>query len=440
MSDITANEKMKALTDMLEQGTKDVFESERYKEYLGVMAKFHRYSSRNSLLILLQNPDASHVAGFGAWKSMGRSVNKGEKGIQILAPAPYQKRVEVTRDENGKLLPEPQTKEVTVTAFRPAYVFDVSQTKGKELPRLVEQLMGSVPEHDKMMRCLREVSPCPIQFEGSMRGKANGYYEPTKNYIAIRMGISEEQTIKTMIHEIAHAKLGHGNNPTMDRRTEEVQAESVAYVVCQHFGIDSSQYSFGYIAGWSKDKELPQLQSSLEVIQKTARGVIDCVDERITALRHEQEKNIAQEQTVPVKVQEQAKDVGYKTFYSGADGQDREAHDFQKETGWNMAWGTDSSGLNGDTWIVYRSVEDLPRQLKSIVPKLEHEQIQERSSEVQPAPEKMQEAVKEPKQVKRPQKPPIAERLDAAKKECSVREAAASTQEHAHKRQKNMER
>lgn len=154
MSRFADNDKMKELTDRLEAGTKAVFESERYKEYLGVMAKFHRYSSRNALLILLQKPDASYVAGFGAWKSMERSVNKGEKGIQILAPTPYKKTVEITRGEDGELLPEPQKKEITVKAFSPAYVFDVSQTNGKELPRLVTQLMGTVPGNDELMLAL----------------------------------------------------------------------------------------------------------------------------------------------------------------------------------------------------------------------------------------------------------------------------------------------
>lgn len=435
MSAFAVDDKMKALTDMLETGTKAVFESERYKEYLGVMAKFHRYSSRNSMLILLQKPEASYVAGFGAWKSMERSVNKGEKGIQILAPAPYQKTVEVTCDEGGKLLPEPQTKEVTVTAFRPAYVFDVLQTQGKELPRLVTQLMGTVPEHDELMSALFQASPCPVAFE-AMEGNTNGYYNFVEQRIAIREGLSEEQTIKTLVHEISHAKLGHGDKPNMDRQTGEVQAESVAYVVCQHLGIDSSQYSFGYIAGWSKDKELPQLHSSLEVIQKTAQDIIAGVDGQLLELQREKERGMAQKQAGMAVSAEPTRETGYRMFYGGNGGQDREAHAFQKETGWNMAWGSEDNGLNGDMWIAYRSLDDLPKRFRNLVPKLEHEKF----AEAPVAVEKTQEAVKEPKQAKKPKKLPISERLDAAKKECAARDAAAPTQEHTQKRQKNMER
>lgn len=418
--------KMEALTALLETGIKAIFESQRYKEYLGVVAKFHRYSARNTLLILLQKPDASYVAGFGAWKSMERSVNKGEKGIQILAPAPYKKTVEVTRGEDGELLQKPQRKAVTITAFRPAYVFDVSQTQGRELPRLVTQLMGTVAAHDELMWALCQASPCVVTFE-PMEGSKNGYYNFTDQRIALREGNSQEQTIKTLVHEIAHARLGHGSNPNTDRHTCEVQAESVAYIVCQHLGIDSAQYSFGYIAQWSKDKELPQLHASLEVIQKTAGEIIGRVDEVLLELQRGKEQSIGQK---PVAPEAAPKEDGYKMFYSGAGGQDKEAHAFQKETGWQMAWGSDGNGLNGDTWIVYRHIEDLPKQLQKIVPQLEHKKF----AEEQPAVEKA-EAVKEAKQQVKGKKLPISERLDAAKKECATRDAARAPQEHTQKKQ-----
>ncbi|MEG0852937.1 MAG: ArdC family protein, partial [Angelakisella sp.] len=269
------DERMAELTQKLEQGVKDVFSSDRYRDYLNTMSKFHRYSFRNSILIHLQKPDATYVAGFNAWKTMERSVSKGEKGIQILAPAPYKKTVMVTQDERGNPLPEPEEKEVTVTAFRPAYVFDVSQTQGKELPRLVTQLAGQVVDYDKLLHGLWEAAPCPVAFE-DIKSNANGYYQPEENRIAIKMGMSQEQTIKTTIHEIAHAKFEHGIET--DRQMAEVQAESVAYVVCQHFGIDSSQYSFGYVASWSQGKDSSILKDCLASIQTVAKDIIGDVE------------------------------------------------------------------------------------------------------------------------------------------------------------------
>jgi antirestriction protein ArdC len=294
-------EKMKALTDKLEQGVKDVYESDKYKNYLGVMSKFHFYSFRNSLLIMLQKPEATHVAGFNAWKTtFKRSVNKGEKGLQILAPAPYRFKVEIdcvdpiTRrpvlDNSGK----PVTEEVEMTkpAFRAVYVFDVSQTSGEPLPQLTTELTGSVAQYNAFFESLKSVSPFPMQFE-EIQGAAKGYCDPVNKIIAIKTGMSELQNIKTAIHEITHADLhaGLGNlslDERKDRRTKEVEAESVAFVVCSHFCIDTSDYSFTYVASWSSDKELNVLKSSLDTIQKHAAELIDRIDTRFQELLKEQ--------------------------------------------------------------------------------------------------------------------------------------------------------
>jgi hypothetical protein len=294
-------EKMKELTDKLEQGIKNVYESERYKTYLGVMSKFHFYSFRNSLLIMQQKPEATHVAGFNAWKTtFQRSVNKGEKGIQILAPAPYRVRVEMEKidritqkpvlDNSGK----PVTEEVEITkpSFRPVYVFDVSQTSGEPLPQLITELTGNVAQYNAFFQSLKGVSPFPMKFEEIQSG-AKGYCDPANKKIAIKAGMSELQNIKTAIHEITHADLhaGLGNlslDERKDRRTKEVEAESVAFVVCSHFCIDTSDYSFAYVASWSSDKELNVLKSSLDTIQKHAAELIDRIDTRFKELLKEQ--------------------------------------------------------------------------------------------------------------------------------------------------------
>ena len=294
-------EKMKELTDKLEQGVKDVYESERYKTYLGVMSKFHFYSFRNSLLIMLQKPEATHVAGFNAWKTtFKRSVDKGEKGLQILAPAPYRVKVEMEKinqitqkpvlDNSGK----PVTEEVEITkpAFRAVYVFDVSQTSGEPLPQLITELTGNVAQYKAFFESLKSVSPFPMQFKDIQSG-AKGYCDPANKKIAIKAGMSELQNIKTAIHEITHADLhaGLGNlslDERKDHRTKEVEAESVAFVVCSHYGIDTSDYSFAYVAGWSRDKDLNVLKSSLDTIQKQAAELIDRIDTRFKELLKEQ--------------------------------------------------------------------------------------------------------------------------------------------------------
>ena len=302
----TTIEKVKEITEKLEQGIKELFDSDRYKEYLTTMSKFHNYSFRNTMLILFQKPDASLIAGYGAWqKNFKRQVKKGERGIKILAPAPYKKTVEEKQfDKNGVPMKDKDgniivnTREITVPAFKVTTVFDVSQTAGEEIPMLAKQLMGSIDEYEKFFRILKEISPVPITLE-TIDGTANGYYHLEEKRIAIKDSLSEMQTIKTAIHEIAHAKL-HAlpdkdedsvtDDTRPDNRTREVQAESIAYTVCQHFGIDTSDYSFGYIAGWSSGKETEELKTSLEVIRNTATEFISAIEEKLQELTQDREK------------------------------------------------------------------------------------------------------------------------------------------------------
>ena len=299
-------EKLKEITDRLEQGIKELFDSERYKEYLRVMSKFHNYSFNNTLLIAMQKPDASLVAGFNAWKNnFKRNVMKGEKGIKILAPSPFKIKQEMEKIDpatqkpvigaDGK--PVTEEKEITIPAFKVVSVFDVSQTEGKEIPNLaVDMLTGDVERFKDVFAALEKTSPVPIGFE-KIEGGAHGYYHLEEKRIAIDEGMSELQTLKTVIHEIAHAKL-HDidlNAPVTeqtdrpDRRTREVQAESVAYAVCQHYGLDTSDYSFGYVAGWSSGRELDELKSSLETIRSAAAEIINSIDGYLKDLQQEQE-------------------------------------------------------------------------------------------------------------------------------------------------------
>ena len=299
----TQKEKIKEITDKLEQGIKDLFESDKYKEYLSVMSKFHSYSFRNTILILMQKPDASRVAGFAAWQDkFKRNVKKGEKGIKILAPAPYKKDIEESEfDKNGNPVlnadgsERTTTKTVTVPAFKVTTVFDISQTDGEELPEIVSPLTGTVEDYERFFKALKQISPVPIELEQIDSG-AYGYYHTTEKRIAVKNDLSEMQTIKTTIHEIAHAKLHalpeKGENDIIeddrpDNRTREVQAESVAYTVCRHFGIDASDYSFGYVAGWSSGKETEELKASLEVIRNAADEMITDISEKLNELERE---------------------------------------------------------------------------------------------------------------------------------------------------------
>ena len=299
-------EKLKEITDRLEQGIKELFDSERYKEYLRVMSKFHNYSFNNTLLIAMQKPDASLVAGFNAWKNnFKRNVMKGEKGIKILAPSPFKIKQEMEKIDpatqkpvigaDGK--PVTEEKEITIPAFKVVSVFDVSQTEGKEIPNLaVDMLTGDVERFKDVFAALEKTSPVPIGFE-KIEGGAHGYYHLEEKRIAIDEGMSELQTLKTAIHEIAHAKLHDidlnasvtEQTDRPDRRTREVQAESVAYAVCQHYGLDTSDYSFGYVAGWSSGRELDELKSSLETIRSAAAEIINSIDGYLKDLQQEQE-------------------------------------------------------------------------------------------------------------------------------------------------------
>ena len=303
-------EKLKEITDRLEQGITELFDSERYKEYLQVMSKFHNYSFNNTLLIAMQKPDASLIAGFNAWKNnFGRNVMRGEKGIRILAPSPYQIRQEVEKkdpqtgktvtDSNGK--PVTETKEIQIPAYKVVAVFDVSQTEGRELPSIsANELTGDVEQYEDFFAALEKTSPVPMGFE-KIEGTAHGYYHLEEKRIAIDEGMSQLQNLKTAIHEIAHAKL-HDidlNAPEQpdrpDRRTREVQAESIAYTVCQHYGLDTSDYSFGYVAGWSSGRELAELKISLETIRATAAEIINTIDGHFAKLQKEREATKAQE-------------------------------------------------------------------------------------------------------------------------------------------------
>ena len=305
-------EKLKEITDRLEQGITELFDSERYKEYLRVMSKFHNYSFNNTLLIAMQKPDASLIAGFSAWKNnFGRNVMKGQKGIKILAPSPFKikKELEKIDPQTGKAFigkdgkPVTEEKEITIPAFKVVSVFDVSQTEGKEIPDIaVNMLTGDVEHYKDVFAALEKTSPVPVGFE-KIEGGAHGYYHLEDKRIALDEGMSELQTLKTLIHEIAHAKLHDidlnapledlENRP--DRRTREVQAESIAYTVCQHYGLDTSDYSFGYVAGWSAGRDLAELKSSLETIRSTAAEIINSIDEHIAELQKEQAQDAPRE-------------------------------------------------------------------------------------------------------------------------------------------------
>ena len=372
-------QQVREITDRLEQGIKELFESERFKEYLRTMSKFYNYSFNNTLLIAMQKPEATLIAGYTAWqRNFDRHVMKGEKGIRILAPAPYKAKVEKEKidpktqkpmlDKDGK--PITETVEVMRPAFKVVSVFDVSQTEGKELPDIVvDELIGSVENYAAFFEALRQESPVPIAFE-DISGGAKGYYHLEDRRIAIQEGMSEVQTVKTAIHEIAHAKLHALDQPEVkpewkvvmvseggtrkelmtglaseqeaneaaekldwryvdenqfewrleveeddtpvqeakkDRHTKEVEAEAVAYTVCQRYGIETSDYSFGYIAGWSSDKETKELKGSLETIRRTAAEMIGSIDEKLKVLTAEQEKENDQKWDTAVALESDGK-------------------------------------------------------------------------------------------------------------------------------------
>ena len=307
MADVkTEKQKVKEITDKLEEGLKELFESEKYKRYLSTMSKFHNYSANNIQLIAMQRPDATLVAGYQAWqKNFGRHVNKGERAIRILAPAPYKIKEERDKldpdtgemifDENG--MPQKEEVEIKIPAFRVVSVFDIGQTDGKPLPELeVKELLNTVEGYEDFKQSVMNVAPVPIRFE-DIPGDSKGYFNPEEKRIAVQENMAESQTLKTMIHETAHSMLHDKevnrssglNIPVKDRNTKEVEAESIAFTVCQHFGIDTSDYSFGYIAGWSTGRDMKELKSSLDTIRKTASELITGIEGQLQELQRDRE-------------------------------------------------------------------------------------------------------------------------------------------------------
>ena len=305
----TEKQRVQELTDKLEQGLQDLFNSDSYCNYLRTMSKFHNYSFNNTLLIAMQKPDATLVAGYKAWqKNFERHVNKGEKAIRILAPAPYKIKEErdkidpVTQelllDKDGN--PQKEEVEITIPAFRAVSVFDVAQTDGKPIPELAaKELLSDVEGYQDMIRAVEAISPVPIELE-EIAGDSKGYYDREAKRIAVQENMSESQTLKTMIHEVVHSKLHskeveQDEQMKKDRNTKEVEAESIAYTVCQHFGVDTSDYSFGYIAGWSSGRDTKELRASMDTIRRTASELITGIEEQLQELQRNRE--VSQEQT-----------------------------------------------------------------------------------------------------------------------------------------------
>ena len=315
-------DRIKEITAGIEQGIKELFESDRYRKYLTTMSRFHKYSLNNVMLIHSQRPDATLVAGFNKWKnSFGRHVKKGEKGIQILAPTPYKIKVEKEKldpetklpmiDENGD--PVTEEKEVSIPMFKVVSVFDVSQTEGKPLPQLAYSLSGAVEHYEEFMEALKRTSTVPIKVEHTEKN-VDGFFDLTNQSITIQAGMSEIQTVCAVIHEIAHSRLHNYDHMTeladdgetllapaeKDRHTEEVEAESISYAVCQYFGIETSENSFGYIASWSQGKELKELRASLETINRTSSELISGIEKHFQEICKEKGINLTAQQEVTV--------------------------------------------------------------------------------------------------------------------------------------------
>ena len=302
----SSRDRLKEITASIEDGIKELFQSESYAQYLQTMSRFHHYSVNNQVLIHMQKPDATLVAGFNKWKNQfGRNVIKGEHGIKIIAPTPFKKKIEQEKldpdtqlpmlDADGKVITEEKT--IQIPMYKPVTVFDVSQTEGRPLPQLAHDLSGNVANYDVFMEALRRSSPVPISVE-VMGGGMDGYFDLEHQDIAIRKGMSEVQTVSAVIHEMAHALLHNRTKdteektPELSRSTEEVQAESISYAVCAYYGIATGDNSFGYIASWSKDKTLPELRESLEVISKTADGLINDIDRHYAEILKEREAEL----------------------------------------------------------------------------------------------------------------------------------------------------
>ena len=303
----TNKQRLKDITDSIENGIKELFESDKYKQYLQTMSRFHRYSVNNQMLIYMQKPNATHVAGFNKWRDQfGRNVKKGEKGIKIIAPTPYKKKIEETKldpdtklpmlDDNGNEMKV--EKEIQIPMFRVVSVFDVSQTAGKPLPQLASDLSGNVQNYDAFVEAIRRSATVPVEFKPLEKG-TDGYLSLDEQKIVIREGMSEVQTVSALLHELAHSKLHNrkdeqvkdGEQPEetakINRNTEEVQAESISFAVCAYYGIKTDENSFGYIASWSNGKELKELKESLEIINKTSSKMITDIDKNYAEIRKE---------------------------------------------------------------------------------------------------------------------------------------------------------
>jgi antirestriction protein ArdC len=312
-----SKERLKEITDSIEQGIQSLFQSDRYAQYLRTMSRFHRYSVNNTMLIYMQKPDATLVAGFNKWRDQfSRNVMRGEKGIKIIAPTPFKKKIEEEKldpdtkapvlDADGKVIME--EKEIKIPMYKVVSVFDVSQTEGKPLPTLANDLTGNVKQYEIFMEALRRSSPVPLAFE-AMEPNTDGYFSEKDQRITIRSGMSEVQTVSAAVHEITHATLHNYEQARLaaakedetaeppkpkDRHTEEVEAESVSYAVCQYYGIQTGENSFGYIASWSRGKELPELRASLETINKTASGLISDIDQNFREVLKEYDSVLEQ--------------------------------------------------------------------------------------------------------------------------------------------------
>lgn len=325
-------ERLKEITDSIEQGIQALFESDKYMEYLRTMSRFHHYSLNNTILIAMQRPDATLVAGFKKWRDQfSRNVKRGEKSIKIIAPTPIKKKIEKKRvdpltntpllDADGNVMTEEVV--IKIPMFKVVSVFDVLQTEGEPLPQLASNLTGDVQQYDVFMEALRRSSPVPVAFE-DMEPETDGYFSESSQRIAIRSGMSEKQTVSAVIHEITHSKLHNYEKERLavaqadenaeppkpkSRRTEEVEAESVSFAVCAYYGIQTDENSFGYIAGWSKDKELPELRASLETINKAASELIDDVDHHFADIIKERGIDMATQQAGTITADELAADI-----------------------------------------------------------------------------------------------------------------------------------
>lgn len=298
---MSQSQQISEITKKLQQGIEDLFISDTYKNYLKTMSRFTSYSVNNTLLIAMQKPDATTVAGFSTWKKLNRHIIKGSKAIKIIAPCPYKVKSKIdvidvaTLGENGKTTKAGS--EQVLMGFKVVNVFDISQTEGEPLPEIVHMLDGTINGYLDFMDALKRFSPVPIQLQ-HINGSANGYYHLIDKNIVIEQAMSEIMHCKTGIHELAHALLHDRDNglqkdSPLDKQTKEVQAESVAYTVCSYYGIDTSDYSFGYISGWSSGRDLKELKASLDIIQQTAQTIIVGLDRELEGIRRTRQLDTA---------------------------------------------------------------------------------------------------------------------------------------------------